>query len=39
VTKEELSMKKQRLKERSSSLCKKCEVMIKIADKEEIEKM
>ncbi len=39
VTKEELSTKKQRLKERSSSLCKRREVMIKIADKEEIKKM
>ena len=39
MTKEELSTRKQRLREESSLLCKKCEVMIKIADKEEIKKM
>jgi len=39
VTREELSTRKQRLRERSSSLHKRCEVMIKIADREEIEKM
>ncbi len=39
VTRKELLMRKQRFRERSSSLCKKCEVMIKIADREEIEKM
>jgi len=39
MIKEELPTRKQRLRERSSSLCKKHEVMIKIADKEEIEKM
>jgi len=39
VIKEELSMRKQHLKEKSSSLCKRCEVMIKIADREEIKKM
>jgi len=39
VTKEELSMKKQRFREESSSLHKKHEVMIKIADREEIKKM
>jgi len=39
MTREESSMRKQRLRERSSSLRKKCEVMIKIADREEIKKM
>ncbi len=39
VTREELSTRKQRLKERSSSLRKKHKIMIKIADREEIEKM
>jgi len=39
MTREELSTRKQRLKERSSSLCKKHEIMIKIADREEIKKM
>jgi len=39
VTREELSMKKQRLRERSLSLCKKCEIMIKIANREEIKKI
>ncbi len=39
MTKEELSTRKQRLREESSLLCKKCKVMIKIADKEEIKKM
>ena len=39
MTREELSTRKQRLKERSSSLRKKREVMIKIADREEIKKM
>jgi len=39
VIREELSTKKQRLKEESSSFCKRREIMIKIADKEEIEKM
>ena len=33
MTKEELSMRKQRLKEKSLSLCKRCEVMIKIANR------
>jgi len=39
MTREELSTRKQRLREESSSLHKKCEVMIKIADREEIKKM
>ncbi len=39
VTREELSMRKQRLRERLSSLRKKREIMIKIADREEIKKM
>jgi len=39
MTREELSMRKQCFKEESSSLCKKCKVMIKIADREEIKKM
>ncbi len=39
MTREELSTRKQRLRERSSSLHKRCEVMIKIADREEIKKM
>ncbi len=39
VTREELSTREQRFKERSSLLHKKCKVMIKIADKEEIKKM
>ncbi len=39
VTREELLMRKQHFKEKSSSLCKRCKVMIKIADREEIEKM
>ncbi len=37
MTREELSTRKQHLREKSSSLCKKCEVMIKIADKEDAE--
>jgi len=39
VTREELSMRKQRFREKSLSLCKRREVMIKIANKEEIKKM
>jgi len=39
MTREKLSTRKQHLKEKSSLLCKKCEVIIKIANKEEIEKM
>ncbi len=39
VTREELSTRKQRLWEKLSSLCKRCKVMIKIADREEIKKM
>ena len=39
MTREELSTRKQRLREKSSLLRKRCEIMIKIADKEEIEKM
>jgi len=39
MTREELSTRKQRLKERLSLLRKKREVMIKIADREEIKKM
>ncbi len=39
MTREELSIREQHLREKSSSLCKKCEIMIKIADREEIEKM
>jgi len=39
MIKEELSMRKQHLRKRLLSLCKKCEVMIKIADRKEIEKM
>ncbi len=39
MTKEELSMRKQRFREESLSLHKKCKVMIKIADREEIKKM
>jgi len=39
VTREELSTKEQHFREESSSLCKKCKVMIKIADREEIKKM
>ncbi len=39
MTREELSMRKQRLRERSLSLCKRREVMIKIANREEIKKM
>jgi len=39
VTEEELSMKKQHFRKKSSSLCKKHEIMIKIANKEEIKKM
>ncbi len=39
VTREELSMRKQRLKEKSLLLCKRCKVMIKIVDREEIKKM
>ncbi len=40
MIREELSMRKQRFREESSLLCKRCEVMIKIAaDKEEIKKM
>ncbi len=39
ITREELSMRKQRFREKSSSLCKKREVIIKIADKEEVKKM
>ncbi len=39
MIREELSMKEQRFKEKSLLLCKRREVMIKIADKEEVEKM
>ncbi len=39
VTREELSTRKQRLREKSLSLRKRREVMIKIADREEIKKM
>ena len=39
MTREEISTRKQRFREESSSLCKKHEVMIKIADREEVEKM
>jgi len=39
VIREELSTRKQRLREELSSLCKKHEVMIKIANREEIKKM
>ncbi len=39
MTREELSTRKQSLREKSSSLCKRCEVMIKIANREEIKKM
>jgi len=39
MTREELSTRKQCFKETSSLLCKRCEIMIKIADREEIEKM
>jgi len=39
MIREESSTRKQRLKEKLLSLCKKHEVMIKIADREEIEKM
>jgi len=39
VTREELSMKEQCLREESSLLCKKHEVMIKIINREEIKKM
>ncbi len=39
MTREELSTRKQRLREESSSLRKRREVMIKIADREEIKKM
>ncbi len=39
VIKEELSMRKQHFRKESSSLCKRREVMIKIADREEIKKM
>jgi len=39
VTREELSTREQHFREESSSLCKKCKVMIKIADREEIKKM
>jgi len=39
VTREELSMKKQHFKEKSSSLRKRCKIMIKIADREEVKKM
>jgi len=39
MTREELSMRKQRLKEKLSSLRKKCEIMIKIADRKEVKKM
>ncbi len=39
VIKEELSTREQRFKERSSLLCKKHEIMIKIADREKIKKM
>ena len=38
MIRERSSMRKQCLKEKLSSLCKKCEIMIKITDKEEIEK-
>jgi len=39
MTREELSMKEQRLREESLTLRKRRKVMIKIADKEEVEKM
>ena len=39
MTREELSTRKQRLREESSSLRKRRKIMIKIADREEIEKM
>jgi len=39
MTREELSTRKQRLREKLLSLCKKHKIMIKITDKEEIEKM
>jgi len=39
VTREELLTKKQCLKEESSLLHKKCEVMIKITDRKEIKEM
>jgi len=39
MTREKLSTKEQCLKKRSSSLCKKHEIMIKIANREEIKKM
>jgi len=39
MTREELSTRKQRFKEESSLLCKRHKVMIKIANKEEVEKM
>ncbi len=39
MIREELSMRKQRFKEKSSLLCKRCEIMIKIANREEIKKM
>jgi len=38
MTREELSTRKQRLREESLSLHKRCKVMIKIADREEIKK-
>jgi len=39
MIREESSMREQHLKEKSLLLCKKCEIMIKIADREEIKKM
>jgi len=39
MIREELSMRKQCLREKSSSLCKRYKVMIKIADRKEIKKM
>jgi len=39
MTREELLMKEQRLREESLTLRKRRKVMIKIADKEEVEKM
>jgi len=39
MTREEIATKKQRLKDDSSSLCKKREVMIKIMNKREIKEI
>ena len=39
MTREKLSTRKQRFRKKSSSLHKRCEFMIKIADREEIKKM